>query len=140
MTPAQLETEVLRCTRNDGSIGLASLCNTCHHEVRSQQYRNQPSWHRSRVERARKADNAAKLGRGRCECDGECGRLVTMENLSEFVWDHLIQSFDDPDYRPVSLLVSAGAKPERCDMERKKCRLLYNKCHLLHTAEQNRRR
>ena len=92
------------------------------------------------MEKNRVADNAAKLGRGHCECDGLCGRIVTEENQTEFEWDHLVQSFDDPKYVPVSTLIGRGSRFERCEEERRKCRLLYNKCHRLHSSEQSHSR
>jgi hypothetical protein len=55
-----------------------------------------------------------------------------------FEWDHLHQSFDDPGYRLVSNLVQSGASVQRCDKERKKCRLLHVVCHRAHSAQQMR--
>jgi hypothetical protein len=150
MSLSGLEKEVERCARKDGSIGLVSLCWTCHRteERRIQGPAKSSSldrrrmlqriWKRKAAKRNREADNAAKLLRHQCQCDEKCGRVVTPSKLSEFEWDHLVQSFDDPEYRLVSVLVGQRAPLARCDQERKKCRLLHSLCHQRHTAEQNR--
>jgi hypothetical protein len=85
-------------------------------------------------------DVAAKLARGHCECDEQCHRAATADDVAQFEWDHLDQSFDDPEYRPVSALVGNGYPAERCDRERAKCRLLYFKCHIARSAVQQRAR
>jgi hypothetical protein len=91
------------------------------------------------VARSRALDTTAKLARGECECDDEqCHRVVTAETVGMFEWDHLVQSFDDPNYIKVSSLVGNGASAARCDRERAKCRLLYIECHRAHSAEQKR--
>ena len=146
MTPPQLRAEVKRCTRKDGSVGLVSLCNQCHHEAgRRRRAQSTPSrWARSRsavyqrsaTMRNRQVDDAAKLARLHCECGHDCSNVVTLENLREFEWDHLVQKPDDPDYHHVSTLVSGGKAPWRCDRERAKCRLLHHKCHSQHSAQQ----
>ena len=138
MTPPVLAGEIRRCTKSDGTVGLISLCNTCHREAhrrRRAQTKPQPSRVRNIA-----ADDAAKLQRGKCECDGQCGRAVTTENVREFEWDHLVQSFDDPDYQVVNTLVVSGYPLERCERERNKCRLLYHACHRSHSAVQHQRR
>ena len=138
MRPKALRAEVLRCTREDGTIGLASLCNQCHFEA-ERQLRDPFLEKRSRHERNIKADVAAKLARGKCQCDSDCGVSVTRENLEEFEWDHLVQKPDDPSYRYMSRLVS-GASLKRCEVERAKCRLLYSLCHKAHSQMQCRQR
>ena len=140
MTPARLQAEVRRCTREDGTIGLASVCNPCHFRAGSKHYKIQTKMMRSAA-RNRKLDNAAKLARGRCECDDEtCRRPVTKEDVASFEWDHFVQSFDDPDYHLVGALVSSGKSVLRCDQEREKCRLMYIECHRRHSADQRHRR
>ena len=141
MRPKALRAEIIRCTREDGTIGLASLCNQCHFEA-DRQFREPSKYFlkkRPRHERNIKADTAAKLARGKCQCDNDCGVLVTLENLQEFEWDHLVQEPDDPNYRCVSRLV-AVASLKRCVEERAKCRLLYSLCHKAHTQLQRRQR
>ena len=140
MSPNRLAAEVKRCTRKDGSIGLVSLCFQCHCKAERKlrfSCRDYP-WLRRFHLRNRRADVAAKVARGRCECDDGCGRLVNSENATEFEWDHLVQSFNDPEYRQVSALVGAPASLARCDMERMKCRLLYVTCHHRHSGVQRR--
>jgi hypothetical protein len=139
MTPAQLDAEVERCTRKDGSIGLASVCTPCHREAGHKSPSKSPVGKQRAIRRNRQLDNAAKVARGECECDEECGRRVRAEDVGLFEWDHLVQSFDDPGYRTVSYLVTTGKSAVRCEEERAKCRLLYFKCHRLHTGEQQRR-
>lgn len=122
-------------------IGLASLCNQCHFEA-ERQLRILSKYflkNRPRHERNIQADDAAKIARGKCQCDNDCGVLVTLKNLQEFEWDHIVQEPDDPCYRPVSQLV-AGASLKRCEEERAKCRLLYSLCHKTHTQMQRRQR
>ena len=94
MTPARLTTEVKRCTRKNGSVGLVSLCDQCHQEEgRRRRAQSTPSrWARSRsavqqrsaTTRNRKLDDAAKLTRLHCECGKGCSHVVTLENLREF--------------------------------------------------------
>jgi hypothetical protein len=141
MRPRALKAEIVRCTRENGTIGLASLCNQCHYEAerRFRKSSRLSLMNRSRYERNIKADIAAKLARGKCQCDHDCGVLVTLQNLQEFEWDHLVQKPDDPSYRCVSRLVAA-ASLKRCEEERIKCRLLYSLCHKAHTQMQRRRR
>jgi hypothetical protein len=140
MSPPALAAEVERCTRPDGSIGLVSLCYQCHCEETLPRTAlsgsSRPPWVLRSVERNRAADAAAKIARGECECDDKCGQRVTLETVSQFEWDHLVQSFDDPDYHLVSALVGNGSALARCDRERKKCRLLYGRCHRLHSGVQ----
>jgi hypothetical protein len=140
MSPAVLDAEIRRCTRKDASIGLVSLCFQCHCKAGRKLRFNGPSRPciRRRQLRNRIADEAAKVARGQCECDDRCGRLITLENTSEFEWDHLVQSFDDPEYRQVGALVKRTASLARCDMERRKCRVLYITCHHRHTGVQRR--
>jgi hypothetical protein len=138
MTPTALKAEVRRCTRADDSVGLASVCSVCHHEAGRA---GRQSWQQARtvraIARSTARDIAAKLARGECECDDEqCHRAITADDVGLFEWDHLVQSFDDPDYKPVSSLVDNGHAAERCDRERAKCRLLYFQCHRAHTAMQ----
>ena len=90
--------------------------------------------------RARSLDIEAKLARGECQCDQKCHRRVTAEDVGFFEWDHIMQSFDDPDYRKVGSLVAQGASAVRCDSERAKCRLLHILCHQRHRGKQIRRR
>jgi hypothetical protein len=140
LSPNRLAAEVKRCTRKDGSIGLVSLCFQCHCNAERKlrfSSRDDP-WLRRFQLRNRRADVAAKMARGRCECDDGCGRLVTSENVTEFEWDHLVQSFNDREYRLVSALVGRTASLARCDMERRKCRLLYVTCHHRHSGVQRR--
>ena len=138
MAPAQLVAELKRCTREDGTIGLVSVCKPCHRRAE----RKHPTEYKTpglqqRAERNRKLDTAAKLAHGECECgDDNCHHLVTTENVESFEWDHLVQSFDDPDDQGVGGLVSRGAAPSTCDRERAKWRLLYDECHARHTAQQ----
>ena len=138
MTPAQLQAEVKRCTRKDGTIGLVALCSVCHRKAeRPVRYACHKHVLRA-IARNRRLDSAAKIARGACECGNEtCHRRVTAEDVAQFEWDHLVQSFDDPGYHKVGYLVSRGAPTAVCDRERAKCRLLYFKCHRRHTAEQN---
>jgi hypothetical protein len=153
MSPGQLAAEVKRCTMKDGSIGLVSVCVSCHrkagrkgqHLTRTRRTRKSQSSSRTRTrkmqykDRNKSLDQAAKLARRECECDDQnCHRPVTAENLGLFEWDHRLQSFDDPDYRMVSYLVHTGASAERCDRERAKCRLLHIECHHAHTSKQSR--
>jgi hypothetical protein len=150
LTPAQLAAEVKRCTREDGTVGLVSLCLVCHREadrlvsladessvsVRNSNYQ----YTLRRRARNRELDKAAKIARVECECDDDkCHRPVTADDADMFEWDHLVQSFEDRDYVPVSCLVGGGQSVAKCDKERSKCRLLYFKCHRKHTAEQVRR-
>jgi hypothetical protein len=140
MTPLQLEAELTRCTRKDGTIGLVSLCTRCHHKAdRKRKYTSSEKTLRAR-KRNRRLDDAAKIARGECECDEKCHRAVTAEDVDMFEWDHLVQSFDDPDYRTVSSLVHSTCSTARCDRERAKCRLLYIKCHHAHSVKQRARR
>jgi hypothetical protein len=139
MTPAQLAAEVKRCTRKNGSVGLASLCSICHREAGRKGKLRSPARRIKAVKRNKKLDTAAKLARGRCECGAEqCHRPVTAKNVGLFEWDHLVQSFDDRDYHLVSSLVNSGKSTKRCDKERAKCRLLYIKCHRAHSGKQIR--
>jgi len=139
MTPGQLEAEVERCTREDGTIGLVAVCGVCHRAAeRKRQYACPVHVLRRRARNTR-LDKAAKFARGECECDEKCHRRVTAENVDTFEWDHLVQSFDDSGYHKVGTLVRRGASTVACDRERAKCRLLYVKCHRRHTAEQIRR-
>jgi hypothetical protein len=145
MSPRVLAAEVLRCTRADSSIGLASLCAVCHREAERSETpsRSTPSSRSARARaraRARRRDIAAKISRRECECDEKCHRVVTAAEVGMFEWDHRVQSFDDPDYCLVSSLVSNGCSAERCDRERAKCRLLHVICHRAHTTEQQRMR
>jgi hypothetical protein len=131
MTANQLEEEVKRCTRMDGTIGLVSLCLKCHkqaHLTRQGSSNASPNSQRS-IARNKRLDKAAKLARGECECDAGCQRKVTEEDIDLFEWDHLVQSFDDPSYRRVGSLVTSGRSVAVCDRERAKCRLLYYECH-----------
>jgi hypothetical protein len=137
MSSAELEIEVKRCTRKDGSIGLVSVCNQCHLEADGKGQSTVKSLSfRSRVDRNRRADDTAKLARGHCECDDHCGLLVTTDNLGDFEWDHRVQSFDDAEYHLVSQLVATACSLASCDKERKKCRLLYIECHRRHSIRQ----
>jgi hypothetical protein len=145
LSPAGLAAEVKRCTRADGSVGLVALCASCHREAGLSLKRSAPSsfwssrpWLLRSLERNRAADDAAKVARGQCECDDKCGRLVTLKNVGQFEWDHLVQSFDDPEYHRVSALVNSYSTLERCDNERKKCRLLFITCHQQHSGRQHR--
>jgi hypothetical protein len=89
------------------------------------------------IKRNRKLDAAAKLARRHCECGAEtCHRPVTANTVGLFEWDHLVQSFDDPNYIKVSALVGTAASAKWCDRERAKCRLLYFKCHQAHSVNQ----
>ena len=150
MRPNELKAEIRRCTRKDGSIGLVSLCSTCHFEAHRQ---HRPKFRRvstrtrqrriakqARAVRNRTVDNAAKLQISECECDARCGRVVTQDNVTEFEWDHRVQSFDDPEYIGMARLIQGGVSLARCEKERKKCRLLYRKCHELHSAWQQQQR
>jgi hypothetical protein len=138
---AQLKAEVSRCTREDGTIGLASVCGVCHHQAGRKRHWSSPKQLLRAIARNRALDSAAKVARGECECDDEsCHRPVTAENVGEFEWDHFVQSFDDPGYRGVGVLVSIGASAARCDRERANCRLLYIKCHQAHSGKQRRER
>ena len=142
MSPTALLAEVKRCTRVDGSIGLVSLCGPCHrqaHRDAQTVFRPDRHSHSKRGRWRRAANDAAKLARGRCECDDKCNRPVTVSELGMFEWDHLVQSFDDPTYRSVGSLVHS-ASVERTDRERAKCRLLYVVCHRLHTGRQQQHR
>ena len=129
-----------RCTRKDGTVGLASVCSVCHREA--ERAGRQPTRRSARVvqllKRSRAADNAAKLARLECECDDKCHRAVTADDLGLFEWDHLVQSFDAPDYKAVGALVCSHYSVERCDKERAKCRLLYFQCHREHSGKQIR--
>ena len=144
MSSTALAREVERCTRADGSIGLVALCKTCHADAdkqvrqakRMQSNTEGPTL--TRKQRCRAADNQAKLQRGHCECEAGCGRVVTVNNLREFEWDHLTQRAEDPDYRVVSDLVSGGYPLERCEQERQKCKLLFHSCHHQRTVAQMR--
>jgi hypothetical protein len=130
---------VKRCTREDGTIGLVSVCGICHRKAgRKTQYLSSES--KRYMARNRRLDNAAKVARGECECDEKCHRPVTAKTVDLFEWDHLVQSFDDAGYRSVSALVGGAASAARCERERAKCRLLYVKCHRDHTAKQRRER
>jgi hypothetical protein len=140
MCPTQLQAEVNRCLREDGTIGLASVCTPCHHQAERKSVYLTPKNHLRSIARNRKLDSAAKLARRECECDDErCHRPVTAEDVEMFEWDHLVQSFDDPGYHKVSALVTSGKSAARCDEERAKCRLLYITCHRLHSALQRHR-
>jgi len=137
LTPAQLEAEVKRCTRDDGTIGLVALCLTCHREADAKKGKYRcPKRQQRYIARNRRLDKAAKIARGECECDEKCHRPVTEEDVQMLEWDHLVQSFNDPGYRCVGLLVSSGASTAACDKERSKCRLLHARCHRRHSAEQ----
>jgi hypothetical protein len=138
---AQLEAEVLRCIRPDGSVGLVAVCTQCHHEADCSGQSASPSslQYHKHVRRNRDADNKAKISRGQCQCDGKCGHLVNADNVGQFEWDHLVQSFEDPEYCLVSDLVSTCCSLARCERERQKCRLLYIECHRRHSGQQARR-
>ena len=149
LSPTGLAAEVERCTRADGSIGLVAVCAPCHYRAErilsrsarsaSSSESSQPDWRLRYKERNKEADDAAKIARGQCECDDRCGRLVTLESAGQFEWDHLVQSFDDPDYSKVSKLISNCSSLKRCARERMKCRLLFIHCHQRHSGEQHRR-
>jgi hypothetical protein len=141
LKPDRLAAEIERCTREDGTVGLASVCGICHRKAaRKTQYLSSEK-NQKAIARNRELDSAAKVARGKCECDDEHCRLpVTEKTVDLFEWDHLVQSFDDPDYRTVSALVGGGVSAERCDKERTKCRLLYIECHQAHSAKQTSER
>jgi hypothetical protein len=139
LTAPELAAEVKRCTREDGSIGLVSVCAACHHQKARRQCTSSERWMKA-MARNKILDIAAKLARGECECDDECHRPVTEEDVDLFEWDHLVQSFDDPSYRRVSRLVNSASSTARCNRERAKCRLLYVKCHYAHSVKQRARR
>jgi hypothetical protein len=128
----------MRCTREDGTIGLVSVCVACHRQERRKIQHKSPKRRLRTIARNRRLDNAAKIARGECECDEKCHRPVTAKNVDMFEWDHLVQSFNDPDYRAVGSLVSKGASSANCERERAKCRLLYFQCHRRHSGEQIR--
>ena len=150
MRPNQLKAEIRRCTRKDGSIGVVSVCNTCHWEAHRQHRLKLPrvsSRAKQRriakhgcAARNRAVDDDAKLQIGECECDARCGRVATREDVREFEWDHLVQSFNDPEYMDMARLILSGVSLSRRERERKKCRLLHRKCHNLHTAWQHQQR
>ena len=144
LSATALAREVKRCARADGSIGLVSLCKTCHADA-DRRVRQAKRLHSTMEgptltlkQKCRAADNQAKLQRGQCECEAGCARVVTVNNLREFEWDHLTQRAVDPDYRVVSDLVSGGYPLERCEQERQKCKLLFHSCHHQRTVAQMR--
>ena len=137
MTPPQLAAEVKRCTREDGTIGLVSVCLVCHYQAKHTGQRSTQYFQKS-VTRNRRLDLAAKLIRGECECDEKCERAVTAQDADMFEWDHLVQACNDPSYRVVGNLVSSGASAARCERERAKCRLLYFQCHRRHSKKQRK--
>ena len=127
-----------RCTRKDGTIGLASVCGICHRSAeRKTQYRSRETSQRC-ISRNRRLDSAAKVARGECECDEKCQRSVTAENVDLFEWDHLVQSFVDSGHHAVSVLVG-GDYPLQGATGRES-RLVYIKCHQAHTTRQTRQR
>ena len=146
LSPKALAAEVKRCTRADGSVGLVALCVSCHREAglklrrsaRPTSFASSRPWYLRSLERNKAADDAAKIARGQCECDDRCGRRVTLKSVGQFEWDHLVQSFHDPEYHRVSALVHGCCSLARCDNERKKCRLLFITCHQQHSGEQHR--
>ena len=144
MSATALAREVERCSRADGSIGLVALCKTCHADadgrvrLAKRPHSNTEGPTLTRKQRCRAADNQAKLQRGQCECEAGCARVVTVNNLREFEWDHLTQRAVDPDYRVVSDLVGGGYPLERCEQERQKCKLLFHSCHHQRTVAQMR--
>ena len=111
MSPSHLQAEVRRCTREDGTIGLVSVCHPCHQQA-ERRYRlststkpsSRPPLVRRTVARNRSLDIAAKMERAECQCDQRCHRRVTADNVGMFEWDHLVQSFDDADYHSVSTI------------------------------------
>ena len=112
---SQLVAEVKSCTREDGTIGLVSVCKPCHRRAECKH----PTEYKTPGLQQRAERNA--------------------ENVESFEWDHLVQSFDDPDDQGVTGvggLVNRGAALSTCDRERAKCRLLYDECHARHTAQQ----
>ena len=114
MRPPALAAEVARCTRADGSIGLASLCSICHRDADRSEILSRTTTLLKVAKRRRniRLDVAAKIARGECECNDEsCHRVVTTADVGMLEWDHVVQSFDNPHYRAVSWLVSNGASP-----------------------------
>jgi hypothetical protein len=141
LTRAQLRAEVKRCTREDGTKGLVAVCLPCHHRASKSQCIIPDATYttkRRAIAKNKRLDDAAKLACGGCECDEQCCRAVTAEDVYMFEWDHLVQSFNDPSYRAVGHLVNSGRSVATCDRERAKCRLLYFQCHHRHSAEQYR--
>lgn len=145
MSPSHLQAEVRRCTREDGTIGLVSVCHPCHQQA-ERRYRlststkpsSRPPLVRRTVARNRSLDFAAKMERAECQCDQQCHRRVTAESVGMFEWDHLVQSFDDADYHSVSTIVHTGCSTARYEEEIAKCRLLHVICHRRRSIEQRR--
>jgi hypothetical protein len=147
MSPSHLQAEVRRCTREDGTIGLVSVCHPCHQQAErlyrlstSTKPSSRPPVVRRTVARNRSLDIAAKMERAECQCDQRCHRRVTADNVGMFEWDHLVQSSDDADYHSVSAMVHTGYSTARYQKEIAKCRLLHAICHRQHSNEQRRQR
>ena len=139
LSPRQLEEEVKRCTRKDGTTGLVSLCLKCHKQAHRPRHRSS-SRHVRIIARNKRLDKEAKLARGECECDARCQHKVTEEDVDLFEWDHLVQSYDDVTYRRLGTLATNTSSVAACDRERAKCRLLYFKCHREHSTRQRNMR